>query len=120
MSQVRCLMGQGWLGPNEGMPGNYWWDDDQNYGVLYIRSWMHQKETDSYLSGAFVILDWYKSRGATDSFRILQGDTIRQGTEKDAEEIVATREWLLEHQHRERTLKIGKATVKMRNTLELV
>ncbi len=89
MVKVRCLMGQGWFGSREeGMPGYYWWDEDQNYGVLYIRSWMHQKETDSYLNGAFVLLDWYKSRGATDSFRILQGDIVRQGTEGDAEEIV--------------------------------
>ncbi len=89
MSKVRCLMGQRWFGSREDtMPGYFWWDEDQNYGVLYIRSWINRKEIDSYLNGAFVLLDWYKSRGRTESFRILQGDTIRQGTEEDAQEIV--------------------------------
>ncbi len=84
MSKVRDLMGQ-W---SDSAYGHCWWDDDQHYGVLYIQSWVHGKEVDSYLQGTFVLLDWYKSRGKTDSFRILQGDVVREGTEKDALEIV--------------------------------
>ena len=86
MSKVRSLMGH-WAKPGS-TSGHYWFDDDQNYGVLYIPSWIDRKQVDSYLMGAFVLLDWYKSRGRTDSFRILQRDIVRQGTEKDAEEIV--------------------------------
>lgn len=39
---------------------------------------------DNPLRGAIVVLDWYKSRGATDDFRIVEGDSIRKGTEMDA------------------------------------
>jgi len=86
IGKVRSLMGQ-W---HEKAPGHYWWDDDQNYGVLYIPSWINidQKQIDSYLQGCFILLDWYKSRGRTDSFRILRGDVIREGNEKDAKELV--------------------------------
>jgi len=83
MSKVRTLMGQ-W---NEATPGNYWWDDDDSHGVLYVTSEVGRKEVDSYLRGCYVLIDWYKSRGKTDNFRILQGDTIREGTEADALEL---------------------------------
>lgn len=87
MGKVRELMGQWADNPND-VPGHYWWDDDQNYGVLYIHSWLYGKPVNSHLRGVFVLLDWYKSRGATDNFRILSGNTIRGGTEDDAKEIV--------------------------------
>jgi len=85
MSKVRSLMGQ-WTDEDKA-PGNYWWDDDQSYGVLLIPSFVN--EIDSHLRGCFVLIDWYKSRGKTDSFRILRGDTLRNGTEKDAQELVS-------------------------------
>ena len=84
MNKVRGLMGQ-W---EENSYGHYWWDDDQYYGVLYIQSWIDGRETDSYLQGSYILVDWYKSRGATDSFMILRGYRIHNGTEKDAKEIV--------------------------------
>lgn len=84
MNKVRSLMGQ-WVPDEDKAPGNYWWDDDQSYGILFVPSFV--KEIDSYLQGTFILVDWYKSRGKTDSFRILQGDTIREGTEADAQEL---------------------------------
>jgi len=82
MSKVRALMGQ-WAPDKYNAPGNYYWDDDQSYGVLLVPSF----DNDSYLGGTFVHLEWYKSRGRTDNFRILQGDVIREGTETDAQEL---------------------------------
>ena len=84
MNKIRVLMGQ----QDESAPGQCWWDDDQNYGVLYVSTWADGIWGESYLKGCFILMDWYKSRGATDSFRILEGDTIRLGTEKDAEELI--------------------------------
>ena len=84
MAEIRHLCSP-W---NEAAPGHYFWSDDQYYGVLYVSSWIDRTEVDSYLLGAFILLDWYKSRGATDSFRILQRNVVREGTEKDAQEIV--------------------------------
>jgi len=88
MSKIRSLMGQ-WADDEDNVPGHYWWDEDQNYGVLYIPAWLNieKKQIDSYLLGCFILIDWYKSRGKTDSFRVLEGDKIRQGTEGDALEI---------------------------------
>ena len=84
LSQVRSLMGQ----YDEEAPGQCWWDDDQNYGVLYVSTWADGVWGESYLKGCFILMDWYKSRGATDSFRVLEGNIVRLGTEKDAEELV--------------------------------
>jgi len=92
MTKVRELCGQ-W---DEDAPGNCWWDEDQYYGVIYIPTWFAGEEVKSPLRGCFVLMDWYKSRGRTDSFRILAGDIVRQGTEEDAEEIAGIFEDYLE------------------------
>lgn len=88
MSKVRALMGQCWfLSDYKNAPGHWWWDDDDSHGVLYVASEVDKKEVDSYLQGCYVLIDWYKSRGKTDSFRILQRDIIRAGIEADALEL---------------------------------
>ena len=61
--------------------GTYFWDEDENTGVIYIPD---PDFEGGELRGALVILKWYKSRGRTDSFQIVKGDKVRNGTEKDA------------------------------------
>jgi hypothetical protein len=62
---------------------------DTYTGVLYIPcddNWWDDERDD--LLGALVVMDWYKSRGRTDSFRIVTYKGIREGTEQDAIEIL--------------------------------
>jgi len=92
VQNVRDLMNQ-WNSPEdkEYCPtGHCWWDDDSYVGVLYIPySMMPYTEMISPLTSSMVIMTWYKSRGRTDSFRILGGDgTLREGNESDAVEIL--------------------------------
>ncbi len=86
LNAVRRLMNQ----HEENCPyGKCWWDDDQWQGVLYVPcgdNWWDEERSD-YM-GAVVLMTWYKSRGRTDSFKIVSGDTIREGTEQDAIEIL--------------------------------
>jgi len=87
LNTVRSLMNQD---DDEGCPyGKCWWDADEYQGVLYLPcgdNWWDEERGD--LLGAVVLMTWYKSRGRTGTFRIVSRNTIREGTEKDAIEIL--------------------------------
>ena len=72
--------------------GDYFWDDDESTGTFFVKDTEYDETKKnygrSYLHGLLVILRWYKSRGKTDSFKILKGSHTVNGTERDALEIV--------------------------------
>jgi len=61
--------------------GASFWDEDMNTGVIYVPD---PDFEGGELRGALVVLEWYKSRGRTDSFRIVKDGKVRVGTEEDA------------------------------------
>jgi hypothetical protein len=65
--------------------GTYWYDNDDCAGVIYVPfgDFIGEEREPNPLAGSIVILNWYKSRGCTDSFRIVQNMAVRNGTEKD-------------------------------------
>ena len=89
--------------------GKCWWDADEYQGVLYLPcgdNWWDEERDD--LLGAIVIMGWYKSRGTTDSFRIVTYKGIREGTERDAIEILKkTKDY---HDYNLETLKMEEST----------
>jgi len=64
-------------------PDFSFWNDDQYLGVVPI----YDPEQESFLAGSYALLTWYKLRGNTEGFWIFDG-RFREGTEKDALEIV--------------------------------
>lgn len=56
-------------------PGVRIWDDDNNISVIPLKS-------------AFAILSFYKDRGRTSGFWMIDDSAIREGTEKDANLVV--------------------------------
>lgn len=52
------------------------WSEDQNVGVISF-------------NGSFAILSWYKERGKTEGFWVVEGSEIRPGTENDAYDVLA-------------------------------
>ncbi len=66
--------------------GECYWDNDYYMGIIYIPT--PEDSLDIYephpLSNAIVILEWYKTRGRTNKFKIVKGYEVRDGTEEDA------------------------------------
>ena len=90
MTEVRGLMNQH---TNEEESdfcpyGKCWWDEDQYQGVLYVPYWINGELVESRLKGKLISISWYKSRGRTDSFMIIDTWKNKLGTEDDALELI--------------------------------